>query len=109
MKQSFIIPLILLSSVLYAEDLKNSEEYKIGVMVKAVAKALKSPEKAGSLKVISEYGTDTRYYTMIRGWLVQELKGAESLLSVNKDKPRGKHFQQKVDFLKKAIRRIDLE
>ena len=104
----FFLTACLFNSV-SAQDLKQSEEYKIGVMVKAVAKAIKNPEDPKSMQIIADYGIDTRYYTMIRGWLVQELKAAASLLSVNKDKARGKVFQEKVSFLKKAIRRIDLE
>ncbi len=92
-----------------SEDLKKSEEYKIGVMVKAIAVAIKAPEKPESLKTITRYGTDSRYYVMIRGWLSQVLKGTESQLNATRDPARKVKFQQKVDFLKKSIRRIDLE
>ena len=89
-------------------SLRNSEEYTIGVMVKAIAEAIQTPEKKESLKIITTYGLRTRYYTMIRGWLVQELRNHKSLLSVHKDKPH-KALQLKVDFLSKAIRHIDLD
>lgn len=91
------------------KDLKQSEEYKIGVMVKAIALAIKTPEKQESLKTIARYGTDSRYYVMIRGWLSQVLRGTESQLDANRDPVRKAKIQQKVDFLKKSIRRIDLE
>ena len=39
----FFLTACLFNSV-SAQDLKQSEEYKIGVMVKAVAKAIKNPE-----------------------------------------------------------------
>ena len=90
-------------------SLENTEEYKIGVMVKAIAEAMKTPEDKESLKTITAYGHDTRYYTMIRGWLVQELRNHESLLSAYKNKPQETFFQLKVNFLLKVIRRIDLE
>ncbi len=91
-------------------DLKASEEYRIGVMVKAIAAAIKAPEKPASLQTIATHGTDSRYYVMIRGWLVQELSGVESQLAAIRDDPERKaKFQRKIDFLKKAIRRIDLE
>jgi len=92
-----------------AKDLKQSEEYKIGIMVKAIAAAIKAPEKPASLKTITTYGTDSRYYVMIRGWLSQILRGTESQLNATRDPARKAKFQQKVDFLKKSIRRIDLE
>ncbi|WP_299805590.1 hypothetical protein [uncultured Shewanella sp.] len=111
--------LILLSSVLtlpaMATEPTPSDEYRIGVMVKSLDNAIKHPSNA-SLATISEYGTDSRYYVMIRGWLVQELQGAESQLgayrSDNLDKIQAEQkakLLQKVDFLKLAIRRIDLE
>jgi hypothetical protein len=89
--------------------LKASEEYRIGVMVKAVAAAIQSPEKSDSMGVIVRFGTDSRYYVMIRGWLKQELSGAQSLFDVARDPQQKAKFELKVSFLKKAIRRIDLE
>ncbi|MCP5534819.1 MAG: hypothetical protein H7A51_01130 [Akkermansiaceae bacterium] len=92
-----------------AEDVKQSEEYKIGVMVQAIAAALKAPEKPASLETITAYGTDSRYYVMIRGWLSQEKQGTESQLNATRDPAKKAKFQQKVDFLGQCLRRIDLE
>lgn len=89
--------------------LAQSEEYQIGLMVKAVAQAIKHPEKSESMQVLVQHGMDSRYYVMIRGWLFQELKGAESLMQAHKDAVIKAKFRLKVDFLKRAIRRIDLE
>lgn len=91
------------------EMLKKSEEYRIGVMVKEVAAAIQSPEKPESMKVIYRAGTDSRYYVMIRGWLKESLSSAQSLLDVARDPKQKSKFEKKVAFLKKAIRRIDLE
>ena len=77
--------------------------------MKAIAAALKAPGKPESLETIARYGTITAHYVMIRGWRVQELKGAESQLSAAKDGALRKKHEVRVVFLKKAIRRIDLE
>ncbi|GIU23558.1 hypothetical protein L2719_05260 [Shewanella schlegeliana] len=93
----------------------QSDEYAIGVMVKSLDNAIKHPSNA-SLATIAEYGTDSRYYVMIRGWLVQELQGVKSQLAAYNSHVQDKSYdanrarlQQKVDFLQHAIRRIDLE
>jgi len=96
-----------------------SEEYKIGIMVKALSRAIASPDAPDSLQIITRYGTDSRYYVMIRGWLVQELSGVQSQLDATKDHKTKDHKTKddsaktalagRVSFLTKAIRRIDLE
>ncbi|WP_185817608.1 hypothetical protein [Shewanella atlantica] len=113
----------LLSEELLSEELL-SEEYKIGVMVKALSRAIASPDAPDSLQIITRYGTDSRYYVMIRGWLVQELSGVQSQLDATKDHKTKGHktndhktkddsaktaLIERVSFLTKAIRRIDLE
>lgn len=85
------------------------EVQRIGAMVLAIDAALKAPAKKESLETIVSYGTDSRHYVMIRGWLAELLKGTESQLDAVRDpKLKAKH-QEKATFLKKAIRRIDLE
>ncbi|MGS0680342.1 hypothetical protein ACVBIL_04170 [Shewanella sp. 125m-7] len=92
-----------------ATEPTQSDEYAIGVMVKSLDSAIKSPSPE-SLALINQYGTDSRYYVMIRGWLVQELQGVNSQLSAyRKDDALKAKLQQKADFLTQAIRRIDLE
>ncbi|MCL1048603.1 hypothetical protein L2755_02995 [Shewanella abyssi] len=85
------------------------QEREIGVMVKAIDKAIATPQ-ADSLELIYQYGTDSRYYLMIRGWLVQELAGVNSQLEAYKQQDeRRRVLEQQVSFLQQAIRRIDLE
>ena len=99
----------LLAIPVMATESAQSEEYAIGVMVKALDDAIQHPSDQ-SLSTITNYGTDSRYYVMIRGWLVQERQGAQSQLSAyRKDDNHRAKLQQKVDFLQQAIRRIDLE
>jgi len=85
------------------------QEQKIGEMVKKLQVAIKSPQSKASLLVIYEYGTDSRYYSMIRGWLVQELSAVESQLNASQSEALSKAFTLRADFLKQAIRLIDLE
>ncbi len=80
-----------------------------GKMVSEVSLSLSDIEREGALDSIAEYGTDTRYYVLIRGWLKQELEGVESLLAVVKDEERKNTLIKKQTFLNRAIRRIDLE
>ncbi len=94
------------------ESLENpdaSEEYQIGVMVKRITEAIDAPGKPESLQTIAGYGTDSRYYVMIRGWLVQELRGVESQLLAAQEDTTNAKLRRKADFLEKSIRRIDLE
>ncbi|MCL1139375.1 hypothetical protein [Shewanella pneumatophori] len=108
-----LLSIVLLSAILtmpvQANTPEQSEEYTIGVMVKALDNAIKQPSK-NSLELIRHYGTDSRYYVMIRGWLVQELQGVNSQLAAYKSDDEFKaRLQAKSDFLSQAIRRIDLE
>ncbi|AQS40344.1 hypothetical protein Sps_05275 [Shewanella psychrophila] len=92
---------------------ESSQTYQIGVMVEAISTALTKPEDPESLTTISQYGTDSRYYVMIRGWLIQELAGVQSQLDATKahdsNSENKQKFIDKVTFLQLAIRRIDLE
>lgn len=92
-----------------SENLMVSEEYQIGVMIKMIEAAIQEPEKPESLETIAMYGTDTRYYVMIRGWLKQELAGVQSQNNARHNDDENSKFMQKEIFLAKAIRRIDLE
>lgn len=87
----------------------TAESIRVGEMVAAVGYAIKHPQQPDSLAVITAAGTDSRHYVMIRGWLVQELSGVESQQQAHRDAEAKAKFQDKVDFLRLAIRRIDLE
>jgi hypothetical protein len=103
---AFSIPV---SAVQTTEHDDYVHAYEIGIMVQQLQIALAAPEDANSLTTIKQYGTDSRYYSMIRGWLMQELLASESQLSASDNQLYIDKFQQKADFLKQAIRMIDLE
>lgn len=87
----------------------SKEASEIGVMVQKLQVAIQSPNDKNALNVIYLYGTDSRYYSMIRGWLFQELVGVESQLHASKSAANIEKFTLRSDFLKQAIRSIDLE
>lgn len=96
-----------LSAAETIDPLKASEEYQLGVMVKAITISIATPQDPVSFEKITRYGMDSRYYVMIRGWLVQELRGVESQIgSIGIASPE---LIEKGTFLRKTIRRIDLE
>jgi hypothetical protein len=105
--------LCTVSLVLAADDLPKNiiafEECLIGVMVKKIDSAIQKPEKPESLQTVIMYGTDSRYYVMIRGWLEQELAGVRSQILTSHIEIESSILTQKEIFLTKSIRLIDLE
>lgn len=91
------------------ENMEATEECRIGVMVKEISEAIASPEEAGAMETIVRYGTDSRYYVMIRGWLLEVLKGVDSRMDAATDEAQKKSLQTKALWLRKSIRSIDLE
>jgi hypothetical protein len=97
------------STLAGAEASRKSEQCRIGALVETIQAALMNPEAPDSLSTVTRYGTDSRYYVMIRGWLVAELTGTQSQLSAIRDATVDQRLRNKVEFLKRAIRGIDLE
>lgn len=88
----------------------NNQEYqRTGLMIEQVSHAVKHPNSNNAFEIITQAGTDSRYYVMIRGWLVQELQGVQSQFNATKDSAGKDKFQTEITFLQQAIRRIDLE
>ncbi|MGI9309059.1 MAG: hypothetical protein ACR2P6_07345 [Gammaproteobacteria bacterium] len=85
-----------------------SETERLGQAILDIQYALDNPTAPESLDAITRLGHDSRYYVMVRGWLVQELHGLQSI-SAGKDGSIGAHQRAKLDFLQQAIRAIDLE
>lgn len=90
-----------------AQSSLQAEQQELGAMVQALQQAIASPSPE-QLEVIARYGTDSRYYVMVRGWLVQELSGIESQLAAHGD-GAPETMRAKAEHLRAAIRRIDLE
>lgn len=88
---------------------QSTEEQRLGKMIEQVGYAIKHPNSDNALEIITQAGTDSRYYVMIRGWLVQELQGVQSQFNATRNSADKDKFQTKITFLHQAIRRIDLE
>ena len=57
---------------------QNQYALEVGHKVLAVQAALEKPEEPASIEAVKALGLDSRHYVMVRGWLVQELRSAES-------------------------------
>ena len=57
---------------------QNQYALEVGHKVLAVQAALENPEQPASIEAVKALGLDSRHYVMVRGWLVQELRSAES-------------------------------
>ena len=80
----------------------------LGLKVLAVQAVLATPSTPGAIDTIKALGLDSRYYVMVRGWLSMQLEGDRSIASARGDAvPR--HIRQRIDFLERAIRAVDLE
>ncbi len=90
-----------------AQSSLQAEQQELGAMVQALQRAIATPSPE-QLEVIARYGTDSRYYVMVRGWLVQELSGIESQLAAHGDRAP-ETMRARAEHLRAAIRRIDLE
>ncbi len=101
--------IVLLLCVAQTCPADEKTEAEIGRAVLAIQKAIANPDDPGSLAAVRELGLITAHYPMVRGWLVQELSGAESIRSVQKPDAKISAIDAKIAFLKKAIRAIDLE
>jgi hypothetical protein len=87
---------------------EDQEALELGRKVLAVQRALEHPQEAGSLDAVKALGLDSRYYVMVRGWLSEKLRGDQSIRDTSKEKTPQK-IKDRIAFLEKAIRAIDLE
>jgi len=81
---------------------------ELGRKVLAVRQAIQSPGEANAMQAVTDLGHDQRYYVMVRGWLTFQLEGDRSILAAaGEQAPR--EVRERIIFLEKAIRAIDLE
>lgn len=107
LRLTHIFVLLFFQAPVSASD--NVNECQIGRMVKEISNSIYNYHDPNSLDTIVKYGTDSRYYVMIRGWLVQEKKGIESQAHSIKLDAKKEAFERKLKVLNQFIRRIDLE
>lgn len=87
---------------------QTRELLRVGRGVAAIQEALRNPEAPGSLDAVRTLGLDSRYYTMVRGWLAQELRGLESIRSARGAEADAR-LEARIRFVEQAVRAIDLE
>ena len=80
----------------------------LGRKVFAVQMAIRDPGAQGAMDAITDLGLDSRYYVMVRGWLSQQLAGDLSIANASGD-TAPERVHQRIEFLQRAIRAIDLE
>ncbi len=86
----------------------DEELARLGQQVQAVRLAIDDPDSPGAMAAIRNLGTDSRYYTMVRGWLGMKLQGDQSIVAAAGPGQRPK-IASRILFLQQAIRFIDLE
>jgi len=86
----------------------DEEASALGSKVLAVQQAIADPTAPDAMNQIKALGLDSRYYVMVRGWLSMQLTGDRSIASAIGD-TTPQHIRQRIDFLERAIRSIDLE
>jgi len=84
------------------------EAMELGRKVIAVRQAIANPQTPGAMEAVTALGHDSRYYVMVRGWLTQQLAGDQSILDASGENTP-KAVKDRIAFLHKAIRAIDLE
>ena len=94
--------------------LSERDQYALeaGRKVLGIQAALETPDQSASIAAVKALGLDSRHYVMVRGWLIQELRSAESWqeTSTYQTSPAYKNTTDKrVNALRRMIRAIDLE
>ncbi|WNC67665.1 hypothetical protein RI845_14205 [Thalassotalea nanhaiensis] len=85
---------------------QDLEALKLGKQILAIQEALNNPGDPNSIHKVTAIGWDQRYYLMVRGWLVLRLQADQSAYTGSQAQS---HLGERIEFLKLAIRTIDLE
>ena len=86
----------------------DADAYDLGRKVLAIQGALANPVVPEAIDAVKALGQDSRYYVMVRGWLSMQLSADQSIASARGDDVPG-HIRERIEFLERAIRAIDLE
>ena len=105
---TFLLFVLFLSTISAASDLSDAEITELGSRVAAINAALHNPAAPGAMQAITDLGHDQRYYVMVRGWLMYQLQGDMSILQASQGQAQ-ESIRARVDFVRQAIRAIDLE
>ena len=89
-------------------DKVSKEALRVGRVVLAIRDVMDNPNLPNAMKTVVELGTDSRYYVLVIGWLNEQLRADQSIIEARRDDVPTK-ISERVLFLKRAIRAIDLE
>ncbi|MDF3128501.1 hypothetical protein P0Y35_04775 [Kiritimatiellaeota bacterium B1221] len=108
----FLVMGFWVTGLLGAVEVSDEEAMVLGRQVLAVKEALANPQAPASLDTVTALGQDSRYAVMVRGWLVQHIRMAESYRGTSEyqNSPAGKlEVEKSISSYQKMLRRIDLE
>ena len=91
-------------------DPSRADEHALwlGRRVLAIASAIRNPHAPDAIEAVLELWLDSRYYVMVRGWLVMQLRGDMSIVRARNGEV-SPQIAARIAFMEKAIRAIDLE
>ena len=107
-KLAFLLLVLLCSNFSAASEFSDAEAMELGYRVSAINAALQNPAAPGAMQAITDLGHDQRYYVMVRGWLMYQLQGDMSILQASQGQAQ-ESIRARADFIRQAIRAIDLE
>ena len=95
-------------SVASALSKDDQAAMELGRRVLAIEQALRDPGAPDALNAVTALGLETRYYVLVRGWLSCQLAADMSIADAAKGQT-AEPVRQRIAFLQRAIRAIDLE
>ena len=107
----------LYSAASMADDVSEScsgvqADAILGQKVEDLRGAFNDPLQENFLERLQKLGNDSRYYVMVRGWLVQHIEMTQSYQSTRRYQDSAE-YRQRIDAIlqryKKGLRLLDLE
>ena len=91
-------------------DPVNTEYQYVGEMIEKTRQVFEGTGTPSDFDQVIEFGRDTRYYPVLRAWLVQEIANTKSqLTSQQKNSADEARLKEKLVRLERMLRLIDLE
>ncbi len=91
---------------------EDKHALELGRKIIRIKAALQIPEKQASVDAVTELGLDSRYYVMVRGWILQHINMTQSYLGTTtykESEQRKSEIDDRIASLQKMLRAIDLE
>jgi len=88
--------------------MEERDVLELGYRVAAVREAIANPAAPHALQAITDLGHDQRYYVMVSGWLAYQRQGDMSIVAASSGQAP-QRIRERIHFLDRAIRAIDLE